>query len=156
MHRAWEDDWSDLPVCDLAIASRSTTLDDLDAAVGKLNHHARLRAYLSTPADGRFIDPRIADVLGLELPRLPPLAWVMGMLFERGLHPRLDYIETPSRLAGCADFDAFAQRVAWSTGPFDAAARQRLHRWFDADAQRACRGGAAMRWAFIGWQVPQR
>lgn len=153
MHRAWEDDWSDVPVCDIAIASRSTTIPDLDAAIGKLCRHARLRVYLSCLADGYFVDPRIVRALGVEVPRAPEPLVVLGMLFARGLQPRLDYLETPSRLAGCADFDEFARRVAWSTGPFDAHARQRLKDWFDADPQRARQGGASMRWAFIHWAV---
>lgn len=32
VHRAWGDDWVDVPVCDIAIASRSTTVEYLDAA----------------------------------------------------------------------------------------------------------------------------
>ena len=153
LHRAWEDDWSDVPVCDIAIASRSTTIPDLDAAIGKLCRHARLRVYLSCLADGYFVAPRLVRALGVEVPRAPEPLVVLGMLFARGLQPRLDYLETPSRLAGCADFDEFARRVAWSTGPFDAHARQRLKDWFDADPQRARQGGASMRWAFIHWAV---
>ena len=153
LHRAWEDDWSDVPVCDIAIASRSTMLDDLGAAIDKLNRHARLRVYLTYLVGGQFIAPDILAALAVAVPQAPPLAWVLDMLLQRGLQPRLEYIETPSRLAGCADFDEFAQRVAWSTGPFDAPARERLQAWFDADPERAQRGGAPMRWAFIGWTV---
>ncbi|MCA0242693.1 MAG: class I SAM-dependent methyltransferase [Proteobacteria bacterium] len=153
IHRAWEDDWHNVPVCDLAIASRSTTVDDLDAALAKLQRHARLRATLSYPADGAFIDAGIAAALGIELPRVPDLTLLVGMLRRRGLQPRIDYLQTPSRLAGCEGFDAFAQRLAWSTGPFDDAARERLRRWYEADPARAARGGAGMRWAFVWWAV---
>ena len=153
IHRAWEDDWHDVPVCDLAIASRSTTVADLDAALAKLQHHARLRAYVSYPADGAFVDAGIAAALGIELPRVPDLTLLVGMLRRRGLQPRIDYLQTPGRLAGCQGFDEFAQRLAWSTGPFDDAARERLRRWYDADPARAAQGGAGMRWAFVWWAV---
>ncbi|MFT3819925.1 MAG: class I SAM-dependent methyltransferase [Rubrivivax sp.] len=153
LHRAWEDDWRDVPVCDLAIASRSTTVDDLDAALAKLQRHARLRAYLSYPADRSFVDAGIVDALEVKVPRVPDLALLIGMLRCRGLQPRIDYLEMPSRLAGCRDFDEFVQRLAWSIGPFDEAARERLRRWYDADPARAARGGAPMRWAFVWWAV---
>jgi iron complex transport system ATP-binding protein len=153
IHRAWEDDWHDVPVCDLAIASRSTTVDDLDAALAKLQRHARLRAYLSYPSDASFVDLGIVDALGIEAPRVPDLTLLIGMLRRRGLQPRIDYLEMPSRLGGCRSFDEFAQRLVWSTGPFDEAARERLRRWYDADPARAARGGAPMRWAFVEWAV---
>lgn len=154
VHRAWEDDWHDVPVCDIAIASRSTTVHDLGAAIDKLQRHARRRVYLSYLAGGHFLDHSLLDALAVDVPALPDVLWLLGMLHQRGLRPRVDYIQTPSRLAGCADFDAFAERVTWCTGPFDDGARQRLRRWYDADPERAARGGAPMCWAFVGWDVP--
>lgn len=153
LHRAWEDDWIGVPVCDIAIASRSTTVDDLDAALAKLQRHARLRAYVSYPVGGQFMDSAIVDLLGVDVPRVPDHALLLGMLRQRGMAPWLDFIDTPSRLAGCAEFEEFAQRVAWSAGPFDASARARLKSWFAADPVRAQAGGAPMRWAFVGWDL---
>jgi len=150
---AWEDDWHSVPVCDIAIASRSTTVADLGAALAKLHAHARLRCYLSYLPGGRFIDPQIFDLLGLDEPRMPGLPVVIGMLRQMGVRPQLDFIDVPSRLAGTRGFDEFAERVAWTAGPFDADARERLRQWYEADAARAQAGGAAMRWAFIGWDV---
>ncbi|HEX5513167.1 MAG TPA: class I SAM-dependent methyltransferase, partial [Gammaproteobacteria bacterium] len=40
LHRAWEDDWSDVPVCDIVVASRSTAVADIAAALAKLNAKA--------------------------------------------------------------------------------------------------------------------
>jgi len=56
--RAWEDDWSDLPVCDVAIASRSTGVMDLEAALRKLDRQASKRVYLSAPVGARRANPR--------------------------------------------------------------------------------------------------
>ena len=140
-------------MCDIAIASRSTTVDDLDAALVKLQRHARLRVYLSYPMGGQFIDSELVDLLDVEVPRVPDHSLLLGMLHRGGVVPRLDFIETPSRLAGCADFQIFAERVAWSAGPFDAAASNRLKAWFDVDSVRAQAGGAPMRWVSMGWEV---
>lgn len=156
LHRAWEDDWDDVPVCDVAIASRSTTVDDLEAALHKMARHARLRAYLSYPADGFFVAREILDVLGAQhgaVPAVPDLLLVLGMLRRMGVHARLDYILTPSRMAHSTGFDDFVQRLAWSTGPLDEAAKNRLRSWYGANPERAHLGGAPMRWAFIGWDV---
>jgi len=155
-HLAWTDDWSAVPVCDIAIASRSTTVADLAAALAKLRAHARQRVLISYPAVGHMIDDDILAAVGSAALPLPDLLLVLGMLRQTGIRPTVNYIETPSRLAGCIDFDDFAQRVAWSAGPIDATARQRLKSWYDADPQRARSGGRPMRWALIGWQVDGR
>ncbi len=153
LHRSWEDDWHDVPVCDIAIASRSTTVDDLEMALHKMARHARLRAYFSYPADGFFVSREILEQLGTQPPLLPDLLLALGMLRRMGVHPRLDYILMPSRLAGCASFEEFEQRLSWSTGPLDEGARSRVRAWYTADPERARRGGAPLRWAFVGWDV---
>ncbi|WP_213662226.1 class I SAM-dependent methyltransferase [Stutzerimonas stutzeri] len=151
---AWEDDWSAVPVCDILIASRSGLVEDLDAALEKIHRHTRLRAYMTQLAGGHFIDPAIARLLGREQASVPDYIYTLNLLHQRGIHPRLDYIELPSRLAGCATFEEFAERVAWSLGPLDDVQRESLAGWYHADPERARQGGAPMRWAFIGWTVP--
>ena len=62
--RAWEDDWSDVPICDVVVASRSTHVADLEAALVKLDAHARRRVYLTQLAGGRFLEPGICEAVG--------------------------------------------------------------------------------------------
>lgn len=152
--RAWEDDWSDLPVFDVAIASRSTIVDDLEAAIAKLNAHARLRVYVTYPVDGHLLDPELLDLTGTEMPATPDYLLLLGMLRAIGAFPRVDYIMTPNRLAGSAGFDEFARRLSWFVGELDAAATDRLRRWYEADPERARAGGAPTRWVFVGWEPP--
>ena len=153
LQRAWEDDWSDVPRCDILIASRSSMIEDLDAALDKINRHTRLRAYLTQLAGGHFLDPAIASLLGREQPALPDHIYTLNLLHQRGIHPGVNYIETPGRLAGAGSFDEFAEKVAGAFGAVDDGQREALASWYAADPQRARRGGALMRWAFISWDV---
>lgn len=153
MKKAWEDDWSDVPVCDIAIASRSTNVPDLEQALTRLSHWARKRAYLTFLVGGHFIDPDVLALVGRDAPRMPDYLYVLGILYQQGWHPRVDFIDTPSRLADCADFEDFAQRVAWSVGSLEEGPRERLRRWYEANPERARAGGRPLRWAFIGWDI---
>lgn len=153
--RAWEDDWSDIPVCDIVVASRSSAVEDMAAAIDKLNAHARLRVYMTHLAGGHFVDPQIAALLGRENRAFPDYIYVINILHGLGLHPRLSYIDIPSRLAGAKDFGAFAEKVSWTFGELNGDELAALRGWYDADPARAKRGGAPMRWAFIGWDVDQ-
>lgn len=153
IRRAWEDDWSDVPACDIVTASRSTTVMDMADALAKLDAKAKKRVYLTSLVGGRFVDGEVAELLGCTRPALPDYIYIVNILYRMGRHPRLDYIENENRLAGTEDFDEFARKVAFSLGEIDDAGRTRLRQWYDADPGRAQRGGAPFRWAFIHWET---
>lgn len=152
IRRAWEDDWSDVPVCDAVTASRSTTVMDMADALAKLDAKARRRAYLTNMVGGRFIDAEVAELLGRARPALPDYIYIVNLLYQMGRHPRLDYIENDNRLAGAENFDEFAGKVAFSVGGLSDEERARLKTWYDADPQRGRCGGAPFRWAFVAWE----
>jgi SAM-dependent methyltransferase len=62
--RAWEDAWDDVPVCDVVVASRSTQVADLEAALLKLHAHARRRVYVTHKVGGRFLPAAVYEALG--------------------------------------------------------------------------------------------
>ncbi|MBO1111721.1 class I SAM-dependent methyltransferase [Bordetella petrii] len=149
--RAWEDDWSDVPVCDIVVASRSTAVEDMAGALAKLHAKARLRVYLTHLAGGHFIDPAIQQVLGRTRPAMPGYIYVINILHGMGIQPSLDYISVPSQLAAAPDFDDYARRVARSMGGLDDDERGRLQAWYRRASPQE-RVGAPLRWAFIHWQ----
>lgn len=151
VHRAWEDDWSDIPVCDIAIASRSTLVPDMGAALRQLDAKARRQACLTYLVGGHHIDPQVQALLDPPPPPMPDHLLLMGMLRQMGRLPSLDFISTPSRLAGATDFADFLSRIEWAQGPVSEAARERLRQWHGADPVRTEQGGAPMRWALIRW-----
>jgi len=154
LHRAWEDDWSDVPECDIVVASRSTLVRDLADALRKVDAKARRRAYMTSLVGGRFLCPEVLAVLGRDLFPLPDYIYIVNLLYQMGHHPRLDYLEGTNRLAGTRDFDSFAARVASSVGPLSPDERHRLRQWYEADPERAFRGGGPCRWALISWEKP--
>ncbi len=151
--RSWADDWADVPVCDVAIASRSVTATDLRDALAKLSSRARLRACLTYLVGGSFVDPQILDLAGAPGTRIPHHVIVVGALCQMGFCPRVDYIDTPGRFAGSAGFEEFAERLRWHTGDLDEAALARLRDWYAADPVRARAGGRPTRWAFLSWET---
>lgn len=151
LHRAWEDDWSDVPVCDIVVASRSTTVEDIASALAQLHAKARLRVYLTHLVGGDFTDPAIQAAVGRRMPTVPDYIYLINILHRMGIHPRLDYIAHENRLADATDFDDFARRVAWSMGGLNADETERLRTWYERATPQQ-RKGAPMRWAFISWE----
>ena len=95
---AWADDWSaaQVPVCDVALASRSISTDDLAGALQKLDSHAARRVCLtlSTGQSPRF-DNCLVKLLGRETAVLPEYVYAMNMLWQMGRSPELRMIESP-------------------------------------------------------------
>lgn len=152
--RAWEDSWDDVSPCDVVVASRSSQVADLEAALLKMNAHARRRVYLTYKVGGRFLDDSVYEALGREDEPLPDYIYVLNILHRHGIHPRLDYIAGENRLRYIADFNDCVRRVEWSLGPLTSAERDRLRVYLDQRGGRI--GGEPMQWAFIWWEKGAR
>jgi SAM-dependent methyltransferase len=152
--RAWNDDWSDVPVCDLAVASRSTAVPDLEAALLKLDSKARRRVYVTYPADGHFVGDDVCGAIGRAGQALPDYLCVVGILHHLGLHPTLAYLPGKNRLADCSDFASFHAKVIEFLGDLTPHEVERLRIYFDTHRDRMAR--EPMRWALFSWEARAR
>lgn len=154
IRRAWEDDWSDVQRCDIVTASRSTAVMDMGDALAKLNRMARKHVYLTSLVSGRFIDPGILEALGRPVPPAAPnYIYIVNILHQMGMHPRVDYIDYENRIKGATNFQEFAQTVGRVVGELTESELERLKAWYESDPERALSGGAPFRWAFVSWDV---
>ena len=153
---SWEDDWSDVPICDIVVVSRASIVADMNDALDKLNHHARKKVYMTQLVGGRFVSAEIAELLGREDRSFPDHMYIMNMLYQRNIYPALDYIESPSRLAGGTSLAELIEKVRWSFGELSAADEKKISTWYQADPEYAQQGGEPMRWAFMSWTPPAR
>lgn len=151
---SWEDDWSDVPICDIAVVSRASIVADMDDALDKLNHHARKKVYMTQLVGGRFVSREIAELLGREDRSFPDHMYIMNMLYQRNIYPTLDYIESASRLAGGSSLAELIEKVRWSFGELSLADEAKITDWYQQDPEYAQQGGEPMRWAFMCWTPP--
>lgn len=151
IHRSWEDDWHDVPECDIVVASRASLVTDIGDALARLHAKARKRVYVTHLVGGHFLDPAIQRAIGRRLPALPDYIYLVNVLHAMGIHPRLDYLDGEAAPAAAPDFDSLAQRVRKSARGLSEAEEARLLDWF-ASATPAERAGPPLRWALISWQ----
>ncbi|MCQ9616085.1 methyltransferase domain-containing protein [Paenalcaligenes niemegkensis] len=149
----WYESWDAVPQCDVVIASRSTLVDDMQAALLRLNQHARKRVYISYPANPYFVDAQVARILGREKQALPDYFYIPAILHAMGIYPNLSFIEYPGPLADTANFDEFLAQLEEGEN-LGESQRSRLQAWYDADVDRAATGGEPIRWALIDWAPP--
>jgi len=147
--RAWEDDWSGIPSCDIVVASRSTSVQDMAAALEKLNDKVRKRAYLTHTVGGKFVSQDILEVIGRKRVAAPDYIYAVNILHAMGIHPRVDYIRNDAHM-DTADFDDLLRRVSWSLGKLDEDETARLRRWSERTGGSLIQ--TPMQWAFISWE----
>ncbi|MDR3053370.1 MAG: methyltransferase domain-containing protein [Coriobacteriales bacterium] len=110
---AWEDDWVTKGVApqqaDVVIASRSIAVQDLHAALSKLNQTARKKVALTIgTADQPRSNRRIIEAVGRKAEAAYDLPVCLNMLFAMGLNPELRYISSHKTDRFASFDDAFA------------------------------------------------
>ena len=152
LHLAWEDDWAAVPECDLVVASRSTQVADMGAALAKLHAKARRRVYLTHRAGNRSLLPEVLALLGRRMLPPPDYIYIVNILHAMGIQPRLDYIEGDGSPEVAVDADDFVRSVAWSLGDLAADDATRLRDWYERVRPESAFVPSPLRWAFISWE----
>lgn len=153
--KSWDDDWHDVPVCDVVLASRSTAVMDMGAALKKLHDHARQRVYLTSLVGGEFAESRLQGILGRgRKAPWPDYPYIINILAQMGCQPELSYIDCASPYSGATSLEAFVAAVESGLGPLSSEELGRLHAWVQQRGSIS-RVNAALshRWALISWSV---
>lgn len=94
MQASWEDDWQQKGVAshDVAVASRSLSVNDLQAALRKLDHWATKAVYIADRVGAGPLDPDIFAAIGRNFKPGPDYIYTLNMLYSLGIHAHVDYI----------------------------------------------------------------
>ncbi|MCF7839043.1 MAG: methyltransferase domain-containing protein [Candidatus Marinimicrobia bacterium] len=153
--RAWDDDWSDLPVADIVVASRSFTTPHLTPALRKLEAHARRRVFLTYKTGPAFLPADLLRALGRHgLPGRPSYLYLLLALHKMGRWPQLEFLADHRRPTPLKNLAELRQRVTWSLGPLATPDRRALKAYYEA-LPRDQAGRALFHnpfhWALISW-----
>lgn len=97
---AWEDDWQELGVArhDIAVASRSLSVDDLQAALLKLNKWSRKKVVITDRVGAGPFDPDVFAAVGRPFDPGADYIITVNMLYQMGIQARVDFI--PAEYSG--------------------------------------------------------
>lgn len=131
VHGRWEDDWAKLGIgtYDVAIASRSMMVYDLQAAVLKLNAVAAKRVYIATITGDGPHDRRIFDAVGRPFDPGPDYIYYYNLLYQLGITAELTFIEE-TRDRTYAGPEEAVESVEWMFNDLTSRERQRLVDYF--------------------------
>jgi len=155
---AWEDDWQAAAIAphDLVIASRSLSVEDLEAALTKIDQWARCRAVIADRVGAGPFDPAVFAALGRDFHPGPDYIYAVNLLYRMGIHARVDFLALepvsvhPSRAAA-------EEGYRWMLGVMTAAEERDFDCFMDARLEHLADGrwqltrSMAPTWALISW-----
>ena len=107
VQKAFEDDWSDMPACDIVFASRCLEVDDLKTALNKLLSKTKKSLYITFKVGGSFVDERILQALGRDVQKKSDFVYLINILFQMGYLPSLSYIKAWCHGGGAKSAEEF-------------------------------------------------
>jgi SAM-dependent methyltransferase len=155
---AWEDDWQPLgvEVHDIAVASRSLAVDDLAAALVKLNEWARRKVIITDRVGAGPFDPDVFAAVGRPFEVGPDYIITVNLLYQMGINAKVDFIP--------AEFTEFfatraeaADSCLWMLDELRPGEQADFERFLDErlvaqpDGSWRLERNYAPRWAVVSW-----
>lgn len=99
----WAEDWHEVPICDVVVASRSTLVEDMKMALLKLTQQAKRHVYLTYPAHAAFatrseVDPHRNPELAT-----PSYLYIIAILHQLGIRAQLRFLSSRTGLSTTGD-----------------------------------------------------
>lgn len=157
--RSWEDNWDDIPQCDICVSSRSSMVADLEPALAKLNAKAKKTVYMTMTVEKDFIQRDILAAIGRDGIGFPTYIYAVNLLYQQGYRVSVDFLNTepvvnPTPLT---DEKSFIDSVIWSIGTLTENELERLKGYYQNNKKNLISAGSKNRtWAFLAWDPSQK
>ncbi|WP_386688681.1 class I SAM-dependent methyltransferase [Lonepinella sp. MS14437] len=158
--RAWDDDWKDVPVCDICVSSRSSMVNDLQAALDKLNAKAKKAVYMTMTVDKDFVDRKVLKFIHREGIGFPNYIYAVNMLYQQGYQVKVDFLdggfglfEPQTEKSAVISEQDFIRTVKWSIGSnLSEVEIAKLKDYYHQHKGNVNVRPAMKRWAFLSWK----
>ena len=156
---SWEDDWPTHAIKphDVAIASRSLAVNDLKAALTRLNNFACRRVCITDRVKSGPKDPEAFAAVGRETSSGPDFMYTVNLLYQMGILPTVEYIPLEETM----EYPSFSEALAgytWMFHDLTPVEKQRLEQYVRSISSTTADGSVTIQrrivptWAFISWE----
>lgn len=158
---SWADDWQKhgIDPHDVAIASRSLSVQDLRSSLEKLNRFAKKKVAVSDRVGYGPFDPAAFEAVGRELKTGPDYIYTVNILYQMGIHAEVNFI----RLKNSHRYSSFPEALdnySWMFHDLSGDEQKRLEEYVRSIASNPPDGAVELlpehitTWAFISWTPP--
>ncbi|HIJ89715.1 MAG: class I SAM-dependent methyltransferase [Desulfobulbaceae bacterium] len=157
---SWDDDWQALGIGrhDVAIASRSLSVEDLKGALTKLNAWADKAVYVVDRVGAGPFDPDLFRAIGRNFQPGPDYIFTVNILYTLGIHAHVDFITLNNKRIYGSREEAL-QSYRWMVDDLTALEEEQLTSYVDAQLNELgpktwqFTRQTAPQWALIWWQT---
>jgi len=157
LHLGWEDDWPSAGVTphDVALASRSLVVEDLEGSMRKLDAHARRRVCIGAPVGPGPFDRHALAAVGRSFQQRPDYLYVYNLLHQMGIYAQVKVIEVDDEWTFTSPEEALGFYRMRIPG-LDPGEDLRLRAYLDGQLELCrgtwvLRGREPIRWALVWW-----
>lgn len=156
IERAWEDNWDDIPACDIVVASRAMMVADMDQSLRKLTSKAKKRVYTTHLAADHCVTDDVLRLIDCKRSSSSDYMYAVNLLHQQGLRASVDFIVPPLSYAGTEQLkeEDFIEAVRWSAGELSPQNMKKLQDYY---REKAPIGQIGLRkdkaWAFVSWET---
>ncbi len=152
IHLSWEDDWKNVPKCDIVLASRSMEVNNMKDALTKLNEKANKRVYLTYKVGGSFISDDILQYIDKKINKKPDFIYTLNILYQMGIMPTLNYIKSEGKKQQYINEKSFLQSIIWSIGDLTSKQKDLLKEYYHKKLKdKKQKESDYVCWAVIHW-----
>lgn len=156
---SWDDDWNKLGIKqhDICIASRSLSVDNLRAALRKLNSHARSYVFIADRITPTPFDPDAFRAIGRPFRSGPDYIYTINTLYSMGIHACVDIISLEAEIS-FNSLETALESYIWMFKELTAEERDKLQQYILNNSRTDSNGNIFMhrshppRWALIWWK----
>jgi len=154
---SWDDNWEEKGIrrYDVAIASRSLSVDDLQGAIIKLINCAHRRVYISTVVGDGPYDRKIFDAIGRELIQAVDYIYIYNLLFQMGIHASISFIHEETAKT-FDDLDEARDSLKWMLYEITPQEEDKLDRYLHENmiiknGKKVFNYRKRFKWAVLSW-----
>ena len=152
INRSWYDDWSDVPKCDIVIASRSMEVKNMKEALAKLHNQANKRVYLSYKVGGSFLSDDILNAMNKKVNKKPDYIYLVNILYQMGINASVNFVRSEGRSTVYTSCEDFIKSVQWSIGEVSENELQLLKNYYETSVKGTTQADDFVQWAVISWE----
>ncbi len=156
---SWEDDWDEVGIGahDVAIASRSLVVDDLETAILKLAEKARHKVFISSLVGDGPYDRRIFEAIGRDLDRGADYLCVYNLLNQMGILADVSFLSSDTGYKVYSDLDEAVQGFDWMLADMTVEEENLLRKYLEQHLIRKDHGWSldyqhTAQWAVLSWR----
>ncbi len=151
MEKSFYDDWSDVPKCDMLIASRCMMVKDAKETLKLLNSKAK-RVYISYKTDGSFIDEEILNLLDEDFEQKPSYMHFVNILYNMGICADVSFIRSENDRFVNLSLEQFIRKIEDDIGELSKGERDRLRNYHENVYTKKEQDGF-ISWALISYDT---